>query len=76
MATSSPQIQKFNVLGVAVSAMDLKIATDAILHTCVEKKKGYVCVTGVHGVTEAQSDESFRKILNCLLYTSPSPRDS
>jgi N-acetylglucosaminyldiphosphoundecaprenol N-acetyl-beta-D-mannosaminyltransferase len=58
------QIEKFNVLGVAVSAMNLDIATKAVLEACSTRTKGYVCVTGVHGVTEAQSDEGFRKILN------------
>ncbi len=58
------QIEKFNVLGVAVSAMNLEIATQSVLDACSTRTKGYVCVTGVHGVTEAQSDESFRTILN------------
>jgi N-acetylglucosaminyldiphosphoundecaprenol N-acetyl-beta-D-mannosaminyltransferase len=58
------QIEKFNVLGVAVSAMNLEIATRAVLDACSSKTKGYVCVTGVHGVTEAQSDPDFRRILN------------
>lgn len=58
------EIPKFNVLGVAMSAMDLRVATQAVLEACAEKQKGYVCVTGVHGVTEAQKDEEFRRILN------------
>jgi N-acetylglucosaminyldiphosphoundecaprenol N-acetyl-beta-D-mannosaminyltransferase len=58
------EIPKFNVLGVAMSAMDLRVATDAVLEACAERRKGYVCVTGVHGVTEAQQDEEFRRILN------------
>ena len=58
------QIEKFNVLGVAVSAMNLNIATQAVLAACGTRAKGYVCVTGVHGVTEAQSDDGFRTILN------------
>lgn len=58
------EIQKFNVLGVAMSAMTLDIATQAVLEACAERRKGYVCVTGVHGVTEAQSDPAFRQILN------------
>jgi N-acetylglucosaminyldiphosphoundecaprenol N-acetyl-beta-D-mannosaminyltransferase len=57
-------IPKFNVLGVAMSAMDLRVATDAVLAACAQGRKGYVCVTGVHGVTEAQKDEEFRAILN------------
>lgn len=58
------EIPKFNVLGVAMSAMDLQVATRAVLEACEQRKKGYVCVTGVHGVTEAQKDEDFRQILN------------
>jgi N-acetylglucosaminyldiphosphoundecaprenol N-acetyl-beta-D-mannosaminyltransferase len=58
------EIPKFNVLGVAMSAMDLRVATEAVLEACAERHKGYVCVTGVHGVTEAQKDGEFRRILN------------
>ena len=58
------EIQKFNVLGVSVCAMNLTIASQAILDAVRKRRKGYVCVTGVHGITEAQSDEVFRRILN------------
>lgn len=57
-------IRRFNVLGVAMSAMNLPIATEAVLQALRERRKGYVCVTGVHGVTEAQDDDAFRRILN------------
>jgi N-acetylglucosaminyldiphosphoundecaprenol N-acetyl-beta-D-mannosaminyltransferase len=57
-------IERFNVLGVAMSAMDLPVATEEILKALRERRKGYVCVTGVHGVAEAQTDTVFRKILN------------
>ena len=61
---AAPAIPRFNVLGVSVSAMNLRIATDAILEAARARRKGYICVTGVHGVTEAQNDEAFRRILN------------
>ena len=32
---------------------------------------GYVCVTGVHGVMEAQRDPDFRRLLNRSLVTTP-----
>ena len=57
-------ISRFNVLGVSVSAMNLSIATAAVLEALRARRKGYVCVTGVHGVTEAQGDAGFRGILN------------
>ena len=58
------EIQRFNVLGVSVCAMNLSIATQAVLSAIRQRQKGYVCVTGVHGVTEAQNDAGFRQILN------------
>jgi len=36
-----------------------------------ENGKGYVCVTGVHGVIEAQADMAFRRILNRSFMTTP-----
>ena len=57
-------IPRFNVLGVSVCAMNLPIAAEAILTAARERRKGYVCVSGVHGVTEAQNDPGFRQILN------------
>lgn len=57
-------ITRFNVLGVAMSAMNLPLATEAVLARLRERQKGYVCVTGVHGVSEAQNDAAFRRILN------------
>jgi N-acetylglucosaminyldiphosphoundecaprenol N-acetyl-beta-D-mannosaminyltransferase len=36
-----------------------------------ERRKGYVCVTGVHGIMEAQRDASFRTILNRAFLCTP-----
>ncbi len=57
-------IPRFNVLGVAMSAMDLPVAVEAVIEAARARRKGYICVTGVHGVTEAQNDPAFRGILN------------
>lgn len=54
----------FNVLGVAVSGLNLQSARDIVLEAVRSRSKGYICVTGVHGVSEAQSDPEFRRILN------------
>ena len=35
------------------------------------KQKGYICVTGVHGISEAQSDPEFRRILNRAFLCTP-----
>jgi len=60
-----------NVLGVGVSALNLDLAVAAVARALEEKTKGYVCVTGVHGVSEAQQDPSFRAILNHSFLTTP-----
>jgi N-acetylglucosaminyldiphosphoundecaprenol N-acetyl-beta-D-mannosaminyltransferase len=60
-----------NVLGVGVHAIDLTGAASIIESAVHEGTKGYVCVTGVHGVMEAQRDPQFRDILNHALLVTP-----
>jgi N-acetylglucosaminyldiphosphoundecaprenol N-acetyl-beta-D-mannosaminyltransferase len=61
---------RVNVLGVGVSAINMDLALARIAEAVAAKTKGYVCVTGVHGVSEAQNDPAFRQILNrCFLCT-------
>jgi N-acetylglucosaminyldiphosphoundecaprenol N-acetyl-beta-D-mannosaminyltransferase len=60
-----------NVLGVGVHAIDLSTAVDIIEGAVREGAKGYVCVTSVHGVMEAQRDSGFRDILNRALLVTP-----
>jgi N-acetylglucosaminyldiphosphoundecaprenol N-acetyl-beta-D-mannosaminyltransferase len=55
-----------NVLGVAVDPVSLDSAADMICRwaeTRADRAK-YVCVSGMHGVMEAQDDEQMRTILN------------
>lgn len=60
-----------NVLGVRVSAVNMAEAV-AIADAHIGKGgKGYICVTGVHGVMEAQSDPGLLDILNRSLITTP-----
>lgn len=71
--TSSQQSLKprANVLGVGISAITMEEAiseTDELLR---RNSKGYICVTGVHGVMEAQDDAEFRRILNESFLTVP-----
>jgi len=58
------QIPRANILGVRLHAMDLAMAVEAIVQALSRREKGYVCVSGVHGVSEAQKDLSFRRLLN------------
>jgi len=60
-----------NVLGVGVSAINLDSAAAAVTRALERKAKGYVCVTGVHGVSEAQRDPAFRRILNRAFLNTP-----
>jgi N-acetylglucosaminyldiphosphoundecaprenol N-acetyl-beta-D-mannosaminyltransferase len=60
-----------NVLGVAVSPINMGLALELIAQAIANKQKGYVCVTGVHGVSEAQNDPEFRQILNRAFLCTP-----
>jgi N-acetylglucosaminyldiphosphoundecaprenol N-acetyl-beta-D-mannosaminyltransferase len=53
-----------DVLGVKVSALNLDLAVDLAERWIATRDPGYICVTGVHGVMEAQSDPELRSILN------------
>ncbi len=64
-------IPRVNVLGCGISAINLQSAEAAVLDALREKRKGYVTVTGVHGVSEAQRDPEFKRILNESLLTTP-----
>jgi len=64
-------IGRVNVLGVGVSAINMELALGAIAAALDRKEKGYICVTGVHGVSEAQTDEDFRRILNQAFLCTP-----
>lgn len=64
-------LPRANVLGVGVHAVDLSRAAH-LIHLAIERgHKGYVCVTSVHGVMEAQRDPEFRNILNRALLVTP-----
>jgi N-acetylglucosaminyldiphosphoundecaprenol N-acetyl-beta-D-mannosaminyltransferase len=60
-----------NVLGVAVSPINMGLALEQIGQAIANRQKGYVCVTGVHGVSEAQADPEFRRILNRAFLCTP-----
>src|SRR6185369_17237406 len=64
MSSPEERRERVNVLGVGVSVLNLDSALAAVQRALEKKTKGYVCVTGVHGVMEAQNDAAFRGILN------------
>jgi len=63
--------KRVNVLGVGLSVLNLRTALEAIAAAVRERRKGYICVTGVHGVMEAQDDPVFKNILNGAFLCTP-----
>ena len=60
-----------NVLGVGVSAIDMQDAVRRAQQCIDQRGKGYICVTGVHGIMEARRDAVFRAILNRAFLCTP-----
>ncbi len=65
------EIQKVNVLGVGISVIDQDRAREFLFDAVRNGRRGYVTVTGVHGVSEAQSDPTLREIFNRALLVTP-----
>jgi N-acetylglucosaminyldiphosphoundecaprenol N-acetyl-beta-D-mannosaminyltransferase len=64
-------IPRINVLGIGISAINLPQAVAAIDQALRHRRKGYICVTGVHGVMEAQRVPELKRIHNESLLTTP-----
>jgi N-acetylglucosaminyldiphosphoundecaprenol N-acetyl-beta-D-mannosaminyltransferase len=62
---------RVNILGVGVSAISLDEAVDRTEVFLNGDTQGYICVTGVHGIMEAQTDAEFRRIQNRSFLTTP-----
>ena len=63
--------ERVNVLGVGISVLNLRTALAAMIEAIQTGRKGYICVTGVHGVMEAQEDAGFKNILNGAFLCTP-----
>jgi N-acetylglucosaminyldiphosphoundecaprenol N-acetyl-beta-D-mannosaminyltransferase len=64
-------IECFNVLGVGVSAISMADALAAMERWIAQRTPNYVCITGVHGVMESQSDPELRDIHNLAGMVTP-----
>ena len=71
MSEAVKSIARVNVLGIGVSVLNLDTALAAIAEAVEKKSKGYICVTGVHGVMESQGDPALRDILNRAFLNTP-----
>jgi N-acetylglucosaminyldiphosphoundecaprenol N-acetyl-beta-D-mannosaminyltransferase len=67
-ATSPP---RYNVLGVGVCALTLAQARDLVVAQHGAMRRGYICVTTVHGVMEAHDDPELRRIYNEAWLVTP-----
>ncbi len=57
-------MEKVNILGVNVSAINMSMALDMIENWIERQEPHYICVTSVHGIMESQKDERLRSIHN------------
>ncbi len=59
------------ILGVKVHATSMDRTLSRLESAITNGEKGYVCVTGVHGVMESQMDANLKHILNRSLLNLP-----
>jgi N-acetylglucosaminyldiphosphoundecaprenol N-acetyl-beta-D-mannosaminyltransferase len=64
-------IQRCDVLGVEVSAINMEMAVAQIHRWIAERQCNYVCITGVHGVMESQRDPHLKRIHNSAGMVTP-----
>ena len=70
-STQLGECPRANVLGVGVHAINMPEVLAVFQRAIEQRIRGYVCVTGVHGIMEAQKNPAFRSILNGSLLTTP-----
>jgi N-acetylglucosaminyldiphosphoundecaprenol N-acetyl-beta-D-mannosaminyltransferase len=63
--------EQINVLGVGVHAVDMRSAASLFEARIRDGGKAYVCLTGVHGIMEAQRDAGLKSILAEALLVAP-----
>lgn len=69
--TGSASTGRVDILGVEVSTVDMADALSEISGWIDRGDRRYVCVTGVHGVMESQTDSDLRAIHNASGLTVP-----
>jgi N-acetylglucosaminyldiphosphoundecaprenol N-acetyl-beta-D-mannosaminyltransferase len=66
-----PRPSHVDILGVKISSVDMQSASTYVEQLIASRGKGYVCVTGVHGIMEAQKDPTLHAILNRAFLAVP-----
>jgi N-acetylglucosaminyldiphosphoundecaprenol N-acetyl-beta-D-mannosaminyltransferase len=64
-------VDRVNVLGVGISPLNIPLAVSAMERAIETRSKGYICVTEVNGVSEAQTQPALRAIFNASFLTTP-----
>ena len=64
-------IPRVEILGVGISAIDMRMAVTEIGRWIETGQPHYACITGVHGVMESQRDPELRSIHNQSGLTTP-----
>jgi N-acetylglucosaminyldiphosphoundecaprenol N-acetyl-beta-D-mannosaminyltransferase len=62
---------KANVLGIGIDAVNMEQSLIRIEQNLRERRKGYVCLVGVHGVMEAQRDPKLAKVFAGAALAAP-----
>lgn len=68
---SAADINRANILGVGVSAINLGQAVSTIDEWIRNRESNYVCVTSAHGIVESQKDTELRRIHNSAGLVTP-----
>ena len=63
--------EQVNVLGVGVHAVDIDDVVISLQKSMRQQAKGYVCLTGVHGIMEAQREPALKSIFANALLVAP-----
>lgn len=64
-------VERVNVLGVGVHAVDMQSANSIVGNHIRQRGKGYICLVGVHGIMEAQRQPSLKTIFADALLVAP-----
>lgn len=66
--------RRANVLGVGIHGLNLQSAVELMELAVGSRRRGYVCVTDVRAVIEAQDDPAYLQVLNNSFLTVPDGR--
>src|ERR1700747_1686216 len=66
-----PQVQRVNILGVGVSAIDMQMALDQIDAWIRSSAREYVCVCPVHSIMECRRSAEGRRVFNAAGMVTP-----